>query len=46
MPVYCPGCHQPIHVIAKDANGKQICPNPKCKIALVGNATFNEPKEG
>lgn len=45
MPVYCPGCGELLYKVDKDANGKKICPNPKCKIAIVGNGIWKERGE-
>ena len=45
MPLYCPGCNEPLYKVDKDSTGHNICPNKKCKIAIVGNALYKNPRE-
>lgn len=40
--VVCPGCGRRLDRVARDVNGKQICPNEKCGIAIVGNGVIKE----
>jgi hypothetical protein len=44
MPVYCKGCGIRVDKVDRDENGQPICPNPKCKVAMAGNGTFEKPE--
>jgi uncharacterized Zn finger protein (UPF0148 family) len=45
MTLYCPGCGEPLYKVVKDSTGHNICPNPKCKIAIVGNGIWKNQRE-